>query len=157
MTEADPSPPDPVPPVGSPASLTETFHRGQVTDLRHRVAQSAESFGLTDQRLDDFVLAVNELITNAVRHGGGRGWLRLWPAGQAVICEVSDSGAGIRPDRLAQRDRPTPNTAGGWGLWLTEQLSDTMTVATGPAGTTVRITVKVAAARNVAAGPAASE
>ncbi|WFE26907.1 ATP-binding protein [Solwaraspora sp. WMMD791] len=121
--------------------LSESFDRGQVTDLRHHVASCATSAGMRGQRLDDFVLAVNELITNAVRHGGGRGWLRLWRDAQSMFCEVSDNGAGIGSDRLRRRDRPAPNTAGGWGLWLTERLTDTMAVATGPEGTTVRISL----------------
>ncbi|MDG4823025.1 ATP-binding protein [Asanoa sp. WMMD1127] len=120
--------------------LAETFARGEVTGLRHALSACAESAGLREQRLDDFVLAVNELITNAVRHGGGAGQLRLWHAGAALVCEVSDGGGGIGAQRLDNHQRPSPSTAGGWGLWLAEQLSDTMEVTTGPTGTTVRIT-----------------
>ncbi|GIF49144.1 anti-sigma regulatory factor (Ser/Thr protein kinase) [Asanoa ferruginea] len=135
--------PDAVVPTTESALLAETFSRGQVTDLRHALTACAEAAGLRDQRLDDFVLAVNELITNAVRHGGGAGELRLWRAGHALVCEVSDGGGGIGPDQLANHERPAPDTAGGWGLWLAGQLSDSMKVATGPAGTTVRISTTI--------------
>lgn len=90
------------------------------------------------------MLAVNELITNAVRHGGGRGRIRLWLANQDVICEISDEGAGIEVARLEDQGRPRLDTAGGWGLWLARQLSDRMEVDTGPQGTTVRITAELA-------------
>jgi anti-sigma regulatory factor (Ser/Thr protein kinase) len=130
-------------PIESSALLAESFDRGRVTDLRHVVTSSVEASGLSGQRLDDFVLAVNELLTNAVRHGGGRGVLRLWREGDTVLCEVSDDGGGIGADRLADRERPAPDTAGGWGLWLADQLSDTMVVRTGPTGTTVRISAAV--------------
>lgn len=143
MTDADPPSSRTVVPIDPMDLLSETFDRGQVTDLRHRVASCAATAGMTGQRLDDFVLAVNELITNAVRHGGGRGWLQMWRDTQSMFCEVSDNGAGIGSDRLHNRDRPAPNTAGGWGLWLTERLTDTMAVATGPDGTTVRISLNL--------------
>lgn len=141
MTDADPPSSRTVVPIDPMDLLSETFDRGQVTDLRHRVASCATSAGMTGQRLDDFVLAVNELITNAVRHGGGRGRLQMWRDARSMFCEVSDSGQGIGSDQLRHRERPAPNTAGGWGLWLTERLTDTMAVATGPDGTTVRVSL----------------
>jgi serine/threonine-protein kinase RsbW len=139
MTDDGHHMPDAVVPTAEPTLLAKPFTRGQVTDLRHALTACAQAAGLGDQRLDDFVLAVNELITNAVRHGGGTGQLRLWRAGHALVCEVSDGGAGIGPAQLANHERPAPDTAGGWGLWLAGQLSDSMKVATGPTGTTVRI------------------
>ncbi|MFY1654874.1 ATP-binding protein [Solwaraspora sp. WMMB762] len=143
MTDADPPSSRTVVPIDPMDLLSETFDRSQVTDLRHHVASCASSAGMSGQRLDDFVLAVNELITNAVRHGGGQGWLRMWRDTQSMYCEVADNGQGIGTDRLRNRDRPAPNTAGGWGLWLTERLTDTMAVATGPEGTTVRISLRL--------------
>lgn len=139
MTDADPPTARTVSSIDSSLLLAETFGQGEVTGLRHRVTACAGASGLSGQRLDDFVLAVNELITNAVRHGGGHGRLRLWSDGGTVRCEVSDHGQGIGPHRLDDRRRPAPDTAGGWGLWLAKQLSDEMTVETGSAGTTVRI------------------
>jgi serine/threonine-protein kinase RsbW len=139
MTDAVTPPPRTVVPVDAKPLLTDHFDRGQVTELRHTFASCAAAAGLTGQRLDDFVLAVNELLTNAVRHGGGRGELRLWLADDTLVCEVADGGLGIGADHLANHDRPAPDTAGGWGLWLADQLSDTMVVMTGPGGTTVRI------------------
>lgn len=154
MTDADPHAPRTVVPIESSALLAESFDRGRVTDLRHVVASSVAASGLSGQRLEDFVLAVNELLTNAVRHGGGRGDLRLWREGDTVLCEVSDGGGGIGTDRLSDRERPAPDTAGGWGLWLAEQLSDTMLVRSGPTGTTVRIAAAVS--RALPTGTAAS-
>lgn len=136
MTDAHFLPPrtavDPLP------LLSETFGAGHVTQMRHVVASRAESAGLSGQRLDDFVLAVNELITNAVRHGGGWGRLHLWRQGGMLFCEVSDHGPGI-DEALDYHRRPPLDAVGGWGLWLTRQLSDSMIVRTGSAGTTVQI------------------
>ncbi len=139
MTNAEPPTPRTVVPIEHALLIADAFDQAQVTELRHSVASCAHAAGLRDERLDDFVLAVNELITNAVRHGGGQGWLRLWAEPGQLLCEVSDHGRGISAQRLDNRNRPTPDTAGGWGLWLARELTDAMDVATGPAGTTVRI------------------
>ncbi|MEU4568047.1 ATP-binding protein [Micromonospora sp. NPDC023956] len=145
MTNAERRTPRTVVPIERSLLIAEAFDQAQVTELRHSVTSCAHATGLAGQRLDDFVLAVNELITNAVRHGGGRGWLRLWRDGNSVLCEVSDHGQGISAQRLHDRRRPAPDTAGGWGLWLARELSDSMQVETGPAGTTVRISTALQA------------
>ncbi|GAA4673635.1 hypothetical protein Prum_032090 [Phytohabitans rumicis] len=117
-----------------------------MTQLRHAVASCVAAAGLVGQRLDDFVLAVNELITNAVRHGGGTGQIRLWRADGTLECEVSDAGNGF--DGGAPTDsRPAPDSPSGWGLWLARRLSDHMDVRTGPDGTTVRISTTLAEER----------
>ncbi|MGY0005208.1 ATP-binding protein [Micromonospora sp. I033] len=145
MTNADLPAPRTVVPIEPSLLIAEAFSQAQVTELRHSVASCAHAAGLAGQRLDDFVLAVNELITNAVRHGGGQGRLRLWHAPDELVCEVADHGHGISVRRLSDRARPAPDTAGGWGLWLARELSDTMAVETGEAGTIVRITAALAA------------
>ncbi|MFR9780194.1 ATP-binding protein [Micromonospora sp. MS34] len=145
MTNAEPPAPRTVVPIEPSLLIAEAFDQAQVTELRHSVTSCAHVSGLSGQRLDDFVLAINELITNAVRHGGGQGWLRLWREDGELVCEVADHGHGISAQRLSDRNRPAPDKAGGWGLWLARQLSDTMAVESGEAGTVVRITAEVAA------------
>lgn len=149
MTNASPRVPRTVVPIESSLLIAEAFDRAQVTELRHSVTSCAHAAGLTGQRLDDFVLAVNELITNAVRHGGGQGSLRLWRQEGELVCEVADHGNGISTGWLDDRARPAPDTAGGWGLWLARELSDTMEVVTGEDGTTVRISAAVASTERV--------
>ncbi|MGC5288090.1 ATP-binding protein [Micromonospora sp. DT231] len=143
MTNADPHAPRTVVPIEPALLIADAFDQAQVTEIRHSVTSCAHAFGLVGQRLDDFVLAINELITNAVRHGGGRGWLRLWHESELLVCEVADHGHGISPQRLGDRSRPTTDTAGGWGLWLARELTDAMEVVTSTAGTTVRVTTSL--------------
>lgn len=145
MSDIDPLAPAVVTPDEVPPLLAESFDRHRVTAVRHTVAAHAEASGLRGTRLDDFVLAINELITNAVRHGGGRGWLRLWQADEVLYCLVSDIGSGIDLVRLDDRSRPAPDIAGGWGLWLARELSDEMRVHSGPKGTSVRISAALSA------------
>lgn len=139
MTNADPDLPRTAAPP-EPCLLIATFDRGEVTQLRHAAAARSHAAGLRGQRLNDFVLAVNELTTNAVRHGGGRGSLRMWRQAGSLVCEVSDHGDGVSSRLLGDHRRPAPESVGGWGLWLARELSDTMAVASGRAGTVVRIT-----------------
>lgn len=107
--------------------------------MRHSVASCAGAAGLAGDRLDDFVVAVNELLTNAVRHGGGTGRVAVWADDGDVVCEVSDSGTGLTAARPEPAVRPPADTPGGWGLWLAEELTDTFEVVTGDNGTTVRV------------------
>jgi len=111
--------------------------------LRHAVASRAATAGLSGDRLDDFVVAVNELLTNAVRHGGGAGLITLWQAGGSVVCEVSDAGGGLTGPDPGRAVRPAADQPGGWGLWLAGELTDTFELNTGKDGTTVRVSSRV--------------
>jgi anti-sigma regulatory factor (Ser/Thr protein kinase) len=104
---------------------------------RRAVERHAARAGLSAARRDDLVLAVHELVTNSVRHGGGYGRLRLWSEGDAVVCEVRDRG-GIA-DPLAGRVRPAARQRGGYGLWLAHQVCDLVQVRTLSAGCVVRV------------------
>jgi len=123
--------------------LSESFDHSRVTELRHTVASRAADAGLAGDQLDDFVVAVNELLTNAVRHGGGSGHVALWREPAAVVCEVSDHGNGMPADRPAATELPRPDEPGGWGLWLAAELTDAIEVRSGAAGTAVRISASV--------------
>jgi serine/threonine-protein kinase RsbW len=113
-----------------------------VTGLRHTVASCAERAGLSGARLDDFVVAANELMTNAVRHGGGLGHVALWSEAGSVVCEVSDHGPGLADPALNHPHRPAAGEPGGWGLWLAAELTDDLRLNTSPEGTTVRISTR---------------
>lgn len=139
MTDADAPLSGTVAPGSGQHLLSRTFDEVAVTGLRHAVAACARAAGLHGDRLDDFVLAVNELLTNAVRHGGGQGALTLWRVDATVVCEVADTGQGMRHRRHEQSDRPPLDTPGGWGLWLVGKLTDGMRLDTGSAGSAVRI------------------
>ncbi len=89
------------------------------------------------------MVAVNELLTNAVRHGGGTGRLALSQADGAVVCEVSDTGPGLPHPFTGGPVRPSADQAGGWGLWLAEEMTDTFSLTTGADGTTVRVSSRV--------------
>lgn len=106
-------------------------------DLRIFVSRRSAAFGLDPARTDDLVLAVNEIVTNTLRHGGGRGVLRLWHEGSSLVCEVRDRGQIDEP--MVGRRRPSPTQKGGFGLWLVNQICDLVQVRSFASGTVVRV------------------
>jgi anti-sigma regulatory factor (Ser/Thr protein kinase) len=113
------------------------FGVGDLARVRSLVAEAARRAGLGVERREDLVVAVNELATNSVRHGGGAGVLRTWLEPGRLVCEVQD--AGVIPDPLAGRTPPEPGGVGGRGLWLVYQLADLAQVRSGNEGTRVRL------------------
>jgi anti-sigma regulatory factor (Ser/Thr protein kinase) len=113
---------------------------------RDAVARFASARGLSGERLGDLVLAANELAINAVRHGGGRGTLRIWYDDGTVWCQVRDNGPGI-PDSVTSRNpsagRPSHTALDGRGLWLVDQMTAKTIIQTGPGGTTVTIAARL--------------
>jgi anti-sigma regulatory factor (Ser/Thr protein kinase) len=107
--------------------------------VRQQVEAIGHQCGLTPEQVGDWVTAVNELMTNAVRHGGGAGEVRVWEDGR-LICEIRDNGPGFSAaDYLRRRNRPAPSVAGGMGLWIVQQMADDLQIDSSPAGTVVRI------------------
>lgn len=93
-------------------------------------------------RIDDLVLAVGELLTNTVVHGGATGTLDVWIRPGEVVAEVRDHGGGIIEPVAGYRP-PNPGDLGGWGLWIVRQLADAVTIDSAPdAVTCVRIAVR---------------
>jgi anti-sigma regulatory factor (Ser/Thr protein kinase) len=81
----------------------------------------------------EVVLAVHELMANAIYHGAGKGRLRLWRDGGALRCRVDDEGAP-GPADPAVPPAPCP-VRPGHGLWVVRQVADEMEVLSGSGGT----------------------
>lgn len=116
-------------------SLVVGFTGEKITAVRRAVSRQAAGAGLAGDQLHDFVLAVNEIVTNAVVHGGGRGELRMWDNGQVLGCEVTDGGPGGVLDAPTE---PTPQ-GGRHGLRLARLLVDRLEVVESSGGTAVRL------------------
>jgi anti-sigma regulatory factor (Ser/Thr protein kinase) len=136
-------PPDRSPPRAPETLLVAGFTADQITTVRQEVEAIALRCGLDRQRASDWVTAVNELMTNAVRHGGGAGRMRVWHDGR-LTCEVQDSGGGFTvADYLGRAHRPTLTSTGGMGLWIVQQMTDALTIESDGTGTTARISIEV--------------
>ncbi len=90
------------------------------------------------QDVEQFVRAVDEVASNAIEYGGRSGVVRVWTSPQMMLCEVSDTGTGLR-DPLDGRLPCGRSTARGRALWLARQLCDLVEVRSDPAGMTVRL------------------
>lgn len=128
---------------------------------------------MSEGRAEDVVLAVHELAANAVRHGAGRGRLRIWSRPEALTCQVddgdppaagdpdvgsADGGAAGAGSLNSLQARP------GHGLWVTRQVADRVQVLSGPDGTRATVTFDVSPGglapgrfENLAAGSCAGE
>jgi anti-sigma regulatory factor (Ser/Thr protein kinase) len=120
-----------------PRLLDRIFGCDDITVLRHQVSERLAGAGFRGDRLQGYVLAVNEVITNVALHAGGHGRLVLWLTAGSAWCTVTDSGPGIPERYLEPPDVPGAFEVGGRGIWLAYQLCDEVTMATGPIGTTV--------------------
>jgi anti-sigma regulatory factor (Ser/Thr protein kinase) len=136
----------PTVPLASPLAQPDgvlaemTFAAASLGDLRALVAAFGARAGLSPFRVDDLVLAVSEVATNSVRHGGGSGTARIWIDGNDFVCEISDQG--VIGDPLVDRRRPGGDPSKPRGLWTVNQLCDLVQVRSSAAtGSIVRMAV----------------
>jgi anti-sigma regulatory factor (Ser/Thr protein kinase) len=124
-----------------PSAVAWAFRLEDLFNVRAVVAEHAEAAGLLTERVSDLVLAVNELATNAIRHGHGGGTLRIWRQRGRIVCQVE--GGGNISDPLVGRRVPLTGVAGGVGLWTVNQVCDLVQVRTGSGGTIVRVQIRL--------------
>ena len=105
-------------------------------DARRLVRRRAEAAGL-GRRADDFVLAVNEILSNSLHHAQEDGRLRVWDEQDGLVCEVRDGGHIVQP--LIGREEPALGQIGGHGLWLVNLVCDLVQVRSSSEGSTVRM------------------
>jgi anti-sigma regulatory factor (Ser/Thr protein kinase) len=122
-------------PVTQPTEVS--FAGADLTPLRGRVRAWAGGRQVDDERAERLVLAVNELATNSVRHGGGAGLLLMWTEGETLMCEVRD--VGRIEDPLVGLRRPSPDRPSGRGLWLVNHVCDLVQIRSTVSGSAVRI------------------
>lgn len=92
---------------------------------RRALAPVAAEF-LRQDRLDDFLVAVSEIVTNAIEHGRPSVRLRCWATPARVVATVADRGDGPT-DPFAGLLPAAKAPHGGLGLWLAHQLCDHVT------------------------------
>ena len=127
---------DPLP--QPPVSTRELDFDGEsLGAVRALVAARAAEAGLAAERTNDLVLAVNEVATNSVCHGGGAGTLRVWLGTRWLVCEIEDGGRIADP--LVGRQEPPSDCAGGRGLWIANQVCELVQVRTYATGSVVRL------------------
>jgi anti-sigma regulatory factor (Ser/Thr protein kinase) len=131
---------DPLPdPAETPREIG--FSLSDLNEMRRFVYEDAKAARLDPERTANLVLAVSEVATNSVRHGGGHGTALAWREPGALVCEVRDSGR--IESALVGRDRPLPSQLEGRGLWLVNQLCDLVQVRSSASGSVVRLHMRL--------------
>lgn len=106
-------------------------------ELRMELYAATMFTGLPRLTVDDFVKAVTEVVGNAFKHGMDPVRLKLWASADALVCTVTDQGAGIA-DPLAGYAHPR-RPSEGLGLWAARQLCDVLDYRHTADGFTVRV------------------
>jgi anti-sigma regulatory factor (Ser/Thr protein kinase) len=88
--------------------LDQDFDSATLYALRAAVQAHADRAGLSENRINEVVLAVHELAANAIAHGGGRGRLRMWDLPGALSCEVVDGGPANAAAAPGGSEAPDP-------------------------------------------------
>ncbi|MGY1828510.1 anti-sigma factor RsbA family regulatory protein [Blastococcus sp. SYSU DS0541] len=130
-------------------STPPRFAAADVADfigLRHAVGAELAGLGAPADLVEDFLLAVDEMTSNAVRHGLPPVSLQLWTAPDRLVCTIADGGPGW-DDPFAGYGPAHGNdlSRGGMGLWLARQLCDHVDISggahhPGDGGVRVRLT-----------------
>jgi serine/threonine-protein kinase RsbW len=126
-------------PLGAlPRELRLPAVPAQLVIAREHVARAALAVGFDDRATHDIVFAVNEAVTNAIRHGKpdqtGTIGLLIEPDGDGLTVVVSDSGSFIPsvPDG-------SPMAEHGRGFVFMSSLMDQVDLVRRPEGTLVRL------------------
>jgi anti-sigma regulatory factor (Ser/Thr protein kinase) len=120
----------------------------ELTRARRFVRDAVTGFGLEDRAAYEFVYAVNEAVTNAIKHGraerDGTIGLRIEVAGESIICSVRDRGPFVPPTT-----HPGPNLAeSGRGFAFMSALTDELELCVTPGATVVRLSKRLAGAEH---------
>ncbi len=109
--------------------------------LRHAVAAELATSGAPRDVLGDFLIAVDEMTSNAVRHGAPPVDVALWISSDRLVCTIRDRGRGW-DDPLAGYEPAHGGdlSRGGMGLWMARQLCDHVDITHPGEGVTVRLT-----------------
>jgi anti-sigma regulatory factor (Ser/Thr protein kinase) len=129
--------PAPAPPLLGPPDVQLPFSAWRLHEVRAAVERALAGTDCPPERIEDVVLAVNEVATNAVEHGTPDAQLSLWTSGRGLLCEIDD--AGVLGDPLPGLQAPHPSDPRGRGVWIARQLCDSLHVWTDGRGTHVRM------------------
>lgn len=93
--------------------------------LRSRLQSVARRLGFADGRRENMALVASEMVTNLIKHAGGKGMLQIWEQPGGALDLVSfDYGPGVDNLNLAQQDGFSTTRTLGKGLGSMQRLSD---------------------------------
>jgi anti-sigma regulatory factor (Ser/Thr protein kinase) len=117
-----------------PAREADVALRGVADPATAR--HGVESLGVSGELEERGRLVVTELVTNAIRHGGGSADVDVWWDDPALVLRVHDGGGGL--DDPFATIRPVREwTVGGAGLWICNVECDDLAVRSDAGATEV--------------------
>jgi anti-sigma regulatory factor (Ser/Thr protein kinase) len=128
----------PLPPP--PASAESLAYDTDLAPVRRLVERHACLTSLGAERVADLILAASEVAANTLGHTGSGGTFQIWHDRDEILCQAHDQGWITDP--LAGRVRRGPDGR-GHGLYLVNHVCDLVEVRTGPAGTTIRMHMRL--------------
>jgi anti-sigma regulatory factor (Ser/Thr protein kinase) len=121
------------------ATLSLAFSMHELAAVRRATVSWARGERVSDHMVRELLIAVHEVVSNAVEHGGGTGMARFWTVASEVMCEVFSPGrfdhpfpGYLPPDTAQERGR---------GLWIARQICSRVDVESREDGTRVRLTL----------------
>ncbi|QFZ72530.1 ATP-binding protein [Streptomyces fagopyri] len=121
--------------VTSPA--TARSHVGSLVRAQWRSAD-----GMRQEAVVDLLLVVSELVTNAIRHGGGLAGFRATPTEEGVRLAVRDNSDVVPAGAFGLASIPEGYRPNGYGWPLIIRLAREVTVEPSPGGgKTIRVLV----------------
>jgi anti-sigma regulatory factor (Ser/Thr protein kinase) len=133
----------PVPPEPLEANRPR-LDAADVTDfigLRHTVRAQLDTVDGPLDRIEDFLLAADEMTSNALRHGRPPVGLRLWIGPGWLVCTITDAGRGWDDPFAGYAPANGEDLShGGMGLWLARQLCNHVAIRRESDGVSVRLT-----------------
>ncbi|MFC4535701.1 ATP-binding protein [Sphaerisporangium dianthi] len=122
-------------PLPSGVAVKElTFCVGDLPDVRDFAALQARRAGMNDEAIGDFLVAINEVATNAVTHGASKARVRVWCDEGDLLVGVHDDGHWV-PEETPGMIAPHDYSTSGMGLWVTRRLTKELILRTGQNGT----------------------
>ncbi|MDG6106332.1 sensor histidine kinase [Dactylosporangium aurantiacum] len=100
---------------------------------------AAEGGALPAGRIEELLLAVTEVVSNARVHGQPPVRMRIWTGEGRLVVTVEDRGPGPK-DPFTGLLPVTSTTSAGLGLWIAHQYCDHVGLRRGPGGFTIRLT-----------------
>lgn len=114
--------------------ITPVQNESAIILLRSRLLTVAQRLGFSELRRENMALVTSELVSNQIKHAGGKGQIQVWQQpGPVLDVFALDYGPGIPNLALAQQDGYSSANTLGKGLGSIQRLSDEVYVYTQPA------------------------
>lgn len=107
------------------------FSASCVRDVRNAIAELAESHSFSKNQIDDIMVAVGEACTNAVKHGSktqDHPAIKIRCSLKPYEISISVSNSCDSDSTLVIPSEPDTENENGYGLYLIDQLMDSVRI-----------------------------